>query len=309
MRSAAEAGRLDTTHGPAKDCDACCEPPRCHHRAGNPLMGSSCASECCVRRPIEPIGLLETAWRHRFRIALAGFGASPSAVHSRVRLILSCASPSLQSTSSLHRPGSSCPGAFPGLPSLIATSTGGVHVREHPKLASFRPRRFARPRRLAPLPALRVCFTPQPRPGFALQGVSLARSRTSSSPAVALMSLARNPCRVAPAPEPRAPPSGPCSSRESVAATRWLRPCAPATLLSFVLPRVLLRAPCRRSSPPAPTTAFHGPRRLVRARPGLLLRARLPRSRFPACVATTTCVAALLRGRVHQAIRFDRRTD
>ena len=79
MRSAAEAGRLDTTHGPAKDCDACCEPPRCHHRAGNPLMGSSCASECCVRRPIEPIGLLETAWRHRFRIALAGFGASPSA--------------------------------------------------------------------------------------------------------------------------------------------------------------------------------------------------------------------------------------
>jgi hypothetical protein len=35
----------------------------------------------------------------------------------------------------------------------------------------------------------RVCFTPQPRPGFALQGVSLARSRTSSSPAVALLSL------------------------------------------------------------------------------------------------------------------------
>jgi len=37
--------------------------------------------------------------------------------------------------------------------------------------ATFRPRRFARPRRFTPPPALRVCFTPQPRPGFALQGI------------------------------------------------------------------------------------------------------------------------------------------
>ena len=35
---------------------------------------------------------------------------------------------------------------------------------------TFRPRRFSRPRRLPPPPALRVCFTPQPRPGFAPQG-------------------------------------------------------------------------------------------------------------------------------------------
>jgi len=35
---------------------------------------------------------------------------------------------------------------------------------------AFRPRRFARPRRFLPPPALWVCFTPQPRPGFALQG-------------------------------------------------------------------------------------------------------------------------------------------
>ena len=34
----------------------------------------------------------------------------------------------------------------------------------------FRPRRFSRPRRFAPPPALRVYFTPQPRPGFSLQG-------------------------------------------------------------------------------------------------------------------------------------------
>jgi len=45
----------------------------------------------------------------------------------------------------------------------------------------FRPRRFSRPRRFAPLPALWVYFTPQPRPGFALQGLFLAHSRCTSS--------------------------------------------------------------------------------------------------------------------------------
>jgi hypothetical protein len=42
----------------------------------------------------------------------------------------------------------------------------------------FRPRRFSRPRRLSPPPGLWVYFTPQPRPGFALQGFSLASSRS-----------------------------------------------------------------------------------------------------------------------------------
>jgi hypothetical protein len=35
---------------------------------------------------------------------------------------------------------------------------------------TFRPRRFSRPRRLTPLPALRAYFIPQPCSGFALQG-------------------------------------------------------------------------------------------------------------------------------------------
>jgi hypothetical protein len=39
---------------------------------------------------------------------------------------------------------------------------------------SFRPQRFSRSRRLAPLSALRVCFTPQPRPGFTFQGFAPA---------------------------------------------------------------------------------------------------------------------------------------
>jgi len=39
-------------------------------------------------------------------------------------------------------------------------------------------------------PTSRVCFTPQPRPGFTLQGFPPARSRASSSPAAALVSFA-----------------------------------------------------------------------------------------------------------------------
>jgi len=60
----------------------------------------------------------------------------------------------------------------------------------HPKPAPFRPRRFSRPRRLAPPPALRVCFAPQPHPEPALQGVSPRRSRTASSTARTLVSSA-----------------------------------------------------------------------------------------------------------------------
>jgi hypothetical protein len=51
----------------------------------------------------------------------------------------------------------------------------------------------------------RVYFTPQPRPGFALQGLPLVTSRTGSSPAVALMSLPALPAPGFPlAPAPRA---------------------------------------------------------------------------------------------------------
>lgn len=60
----------------------------------------------------------------------------------------------------------------------IATSSRSVHssdLRPTPTRAPelqwlFRPRRFARPRRLAPIRDLQVCFTPLPRLGFRLQG-------------------------------------------------------------------------------------------------------------------------------------------
>jgi len=48
---------------------------------------------------------------------------------------------------------------------------------EHPRLTAFRPQRFSRSRRFTPHCVLQVCFTPQPRPGFAFQGFSPPNSR------------------------------------------------------------------------------------------------------------------------------------
>jgi len=129
----------------------------------------------------------------RFRSALAVFRPLPSPV----AFTAGSSSRTLSfPPESLESPPARLTRAPPlGFPSLFATPTGGVHSRGRPRPASFRPRRFARPRRLAPLPALRVYFTPLPRPGFALQGFPLARSRTGSSPAVALLPFARNPCQ------------------------------------------------------------------------------------------------------------------
>jgi hypothetical protein len=73
-----------------------------------------------------------------------------------------------------------------------------------------RPQRFSRSRRFAPSHTLRAYFIPQPRPGFALQGLSLLPSRLASSTSRALMSLTSlSSQRVAPlVPDPLASPSG-----------------------------------------------------------------------------------------------------
>jgi len=68
-----------------------------------------------------------------------------------------------------------------GCLSLFVTSTRSVHAASVPNPPPFRPRRFSRPRRFPPLLALWVCFTPQPRPGFSLQGLVLSHSRCTSS--------------------------------------------------------------------------------------------------------------------------------
>ena len=49
-------------------------------------------------------------------------------------------------------------------------STGVHHSAASISAVTFRPRRFARPRRFLPPMPLQACFIPLPRPGFALQG-------------------------------------------------------------------------------------------------------------------------------------------
>jgi len=73
----------------------------------------------------------------------------------------------------------SCRGSCP-----LRDITGSVHTRGGSHLsASFRPRAFSAPRRLAPLSASRASFIPLPRPGFlTVQGFLPLRSPPGSSP-------------------------------------------------------------------------------------------------------------------------------
>jgi len=67
-----------------------------------------------------------------------------------------------------------------GVPSLIAASTSGVHHSPGiPSRTSFRPRRFSRPRRLAPPPAFAGLFHPAATSRVCPSGVCPSpRSRT-----------------------------------------------------------------------------------------------------------------------------------
>jgi len=118
----------------------------------------------------------------------------------------------------------------------------------------FRPRRFSRPRRLAPLSASRVCFTPLPRPGFTFQGFAPAAKPhhlvdgrcplvvLRPSPAVEL------PRRRHPRP-PRLQGFDPGSS--SRLPTGCLVPPTPRSPPRFQLPRVFLRIPWERLHAPS----------------------------------------------------------
>jgi len=184
----------------------------------------------------------------------------------------------------------SCPDTFPGLPSLIAASVYGVHTRGRPRPTLFRPRRFSRPRRFTP---------PQTFAGF-FRPAATSRVRSSGvSPGEKPHGLVARRC-----------PLVVCAVSLPLVSQRRQH-LAPAF-------RALLRSPVRRStqrfrqrparsplelSPPSgspshtvratfiapPTTAFHGPRRVASARPDLLLRACLPRPRFPACNSAAAC--------------------
>jgi hypothetical protein len=81
---------------------------------------------------------------------------------------------------------------LPGVSSLFAALSGGVHLRGMSQSpATFRPQVFSTSRRLAPPPALRACFIPQPRPGFSVQGFLPLRSASVSSTVGCLPALFR----------------------------------------------------------------------------------------------------------------------
>jgi hypothetical protein len=170
-----------------------------------------------MRQRTGRLGYPVPPWRHRFRIACAVFLPSPSAAHFRKRLILSCASQLLQSLSSYCPPGADVRATFPGLPSLIAASTGGVHQARASQARTVPSSTFLTSS--TAYSSTDLCEFISPRchvQGSTLQGFPPVRSRASSSPAVALMSLPASPapgCPETPAPraclQGLAPPTDP----------------------------------------------------------------------------------------------------
>jgi len=93
--------------------------------------------------------------------------------------------------------------------------TSGVHQHaEIPLRAVFRPRRSSRPRRFAPPLDSRVCCTPQPRPGFSLQGFVPLVEPCRLSPASCPRVDSSGPACGFPRQPTRPSPPGPCSPRE-----------------------------------------------------------------------------------------------
>jgi hypothetical protein len=122
------------------------------------------------------------------------------------------------SESSRHMPAPRLPAwsAFPGVHLPSSRRQPAASLRRGPNPTAFRPRRFSRPRRFDPPPALRVYFTPQPRPGFTPKRIALAQPRrfvtASCCPLVVLRQPATSSCPLAPRTD--APPSGLFSVRE-----------------------------------------------------------------------------------------------
>jgi hypothetical protein len=225
-----------------------------------------------------------------------GFSACrPPPLACRVHPLTSFTSPSEFSGPYLPV-GLAAAGSFLGVLAPFATRASGVHTRELPKLATFRPRSFSLPRRLAPPPALRVCFTPLPRPGFALQGFPLRRSRISSSETVALGTFSTTPLPPACACGARKwpAPSGPCSTSESVASRKGLACESPVPLLGFPSSGCSLCSPCPRLHGGSAhdlacktvESSLHWAYSVSLASSPTDVSRHLPtRSRFPACLA------------------------
>jgi hypothetical protein len=160
-------------------------------------MRFGCSSEFYRCRCIEPIGLARS--RHGVTVsspAFAVFRPTPAPGHLRFRVHPLLILPPLQSTTrcSPAHP-LSLPCAFPGVLSSFATSASRVHVRRESHFPTmFRPQRFSRSRRFAPLAALWAYFIPLPCPRFTPQGFSPTVSRPGSSPGRSFLASAPLTC-------------------------------------------------------------------------------------------------------------------
>jgi hypothetical protein len=175
-------------------------PARSRRRESGASREVDRSAECCERRPCGLIGLPAATSTSRFpaRPVAPPPASSPAILRARVHPLVSSAS---SSESSRIGPAlrTDAARAFLGVSFPIATSAAEIHLRpgSQPR-PTVRPRRFSRPRRVSPSTASRVCFTPQPRPGFTFQGFS---------PAAEPGRLVDGPC------PPVVGPSAPAASR------------------------------------------------------------------------------------------------
>jgi len=139
-----------------------------------PLMQVHCPAECCYATGLRdhwfPAPAKTSAFRPRPTVSLRP--PSTAALRPRFHPPASFApAPESCASQPAHRaakPDERLPWGF--RPSSRHQPAASTPDRNPTPGLTFRPRRFSRPRRFAPPPTLRVCFTPQPRPGFALQG-------------------------------------------------------------------------------------------------------------------------------------------
>jgi len=124
----------------------------------------------------------------------SGLFRSPSPARLRKQVHPPASFSPLQSPAAPYRPyASRCRAPSGGFrPSSRHQPAASMPLGSHTQLPC-RPRRFSRPRRFTPPLAWWVYFTPQPRPGFALQGLPLSHSRDILSMSGALSSFSEDP--------------------------------------------------------------------------------------------------------------------
>jgi hypothetical protein len=210
-----------------------------------------------------------------------GFIPLRASLLSRVLLLISAVGVSTAGTSLGVRGPSSRPYLWASMP----------RASQLPR--PFRPRRFSRPRRLPPPTGSWVYFTPQPRPGFALQGFvprespRPPRRMTPCPPVVGAVTLTMLP----PSPPHVVSPTGLLAIRESVAAVSVLPFTSTRSPLELCLLQVLpldaAPIPSHRLSLVAFARADQDPAALAFS--DSRHRARHPLARLPTCPRFFAC--------------------